>query len=194
MPASWPADSQLMSSEQLSCPGCSGHLEASQVEGFRQYACTECGGAVIGIAVLRQLAGAAGQHIWTAEPGPPAAGPLRCPFCSQGMEPKTVPDGSAAACKVCEVVWLDNQAVSSLPVRAPSSDGQPSLESEAQAARCAQCGAPIANTWDERCRYCGAAIHAPTKVVVLPSGSPDDPLSQGDDGWGRRADRACSAK
>jgi Zn-finger nucleic acid-binding protein len=176
-----------MSSEQLSCPGCSGPLVAGQVEGFRQYGCSECGGAVIGTAVLRQLAGPAGQHIWTAEPAPAGASPHRCPFCSQQMEGKTIPAGSAATCKVCEVVWLDKQAVSALAVHAPGPDGQPSLESEAQAARCEQCGAPIANSWDEHCRYCGAAIHAPTKVVVLPSGSPADPLSREDGSWGGRA-------
>jgi Zn-finger nucleic acid-binding protein len=176
-----------MSSEQLSCPGCSGPLEARQVEGFRQYGCSECGGVVIGTAVLRQLAGPAGQHIWTAEPAPSGASPLRCPFCSQQMEGKTIPAGNAATCKVCEVVWLDKQAVSALPVHAPAPDGQPSLESEAQAARCEQCGAPIANSWDEHCRYCGAAIHAPTKVVVLPSGSPADPLRREDESWGGKA-------
>jgi len=175
-----------MSSEPLSCPGCSGPLEAGQAEGFRHYVCSQCGGVVIGIAVLRQLAGPAGQRFWTAEPAPAAAGPLRCPFCSREMEAKTVPTGTAATCKVCEVVWLDKAAVSSLRVQAPGPVGQPSLESEARAARCEQCGAPIANSWDEYCRYCGAAIHAPTKVVVLPSGALDDLVRQGDDGRGGR--------
>ncbi|HTT89204.1 MAG TPA: zf-TFIIB domain-containing protein [Acidimicrobiales bacterium] len=169
-----------MSSEQLACPGCSGNLVAGQVEGLRQYVCRECGGVVVGIAVLRQLAGTAGQRIWTAEPAPPAGDPAYCPFCVTDMERKVVPTGAAAICKACEVVWLDKPATSSLPVRVTGSEGQPSLETEARAARCQECGAPIANTWDERCRYCGAAIHAPTKVVVLSSGDSDDQFGGGD--------------
>jgi hypothetical protein len=90
------------------------------------------------------------------------------------MEPKAVPTGAAAICRACEVVWLDRQALGSLPVRAAEPEGQPTLDTQTQAARCPQCGAPIANSWDEHCRYCGAAIHAPTKVVVLPSGSAED--------------------
>ena len=158
-----------MGSEQLTCPGCRGDLVMGQIEGFRQYVCSGCGGVVIGIAVLRQLSGGMGQHIWTAEPAPAAASSaLKCPFCPTMMAPKTVPTGSAATCRACEVVWLDKQAAGSLTVRASDAQAQPTLETQSQAARCQQCGAPILHTWDERCQYCGAALHAPTQVVVLP--------------------------
>ncbi len=90
------------------------------------------------------------------------------------MEPKTVLAGTAAVCRACEVVWLDQQATSSLPVRNTDAQDQPTLATQAQSARCEQCGAPIAHTWDERCQYCGAAIHAPTKVVVLQGTVPED--------------------
>lgn len=164
-----------MGCDQQSCPGCAGTLLAGQVDGFRRYVCESCRGVVIGIAVLRQLAGAAGQHIWTAEPAPvPPAGLGRCPFCATNMEPKTVLAGTAAVCRACEVVWLDQQATSSLPVRNTDAQDQPTLATQAQSARCEQCGAPIAHTWDERCQYCGAAIHAPTKVVVLQGTVPED--------------------
>ena len=164
-----------MGFDQQSCPGCAGTLLVGQVDGFRRYVCEGCGGVVIGIAVLRQLSGPAGQHIWTAEPAPvPPAGLGPCPFCATSMEPKTVPTGTAAVCRPCEVVWLDKQAASSLPVRNGDVQDQPTLETQAQSARCEQCGAPIAHTWDERCQYCGAAIHAPTKVVVLQGAVPED--------------------
>jgi DNA-directed RNA polymerase subunit M/transcription elongation factor TFIIS len=172
-----------MGSDQLSCPGCSGPLLVGQVDGSRRYVCDDCGGIVIGIAVLRQLSGAAGQHIWTAEPAPPPpAGAGRCPFCATDMGPKTVPMGTAAICRACEVVWLDKQAASSLPVRNSDAQGQPTLETQTQSARCQQCGAPIGHTWDERCRYCGTAIHAPTKVVVLPGAVPEEGTTGGRDG------------
>jgi hypothetical protein len=98
------------------------------------------------------------------------------------MEPKTVPTGTAAVCRACEVVWLDKQAASSLPVRNSHAQGQPTLETQAQSARCEQCGAPIAHTWDERCQYCGAAIHAPTKVVVLQGAVPEDAATRNSPG------------
>jgi DNA-directed RNA polymerase subunit M/transcription elongation factor TFIIS len=162
-----------MGTGQLSCPACAGHLLTGQVEGLRQYVCDCCAGVVIGIAVLRQLAGPVGQHIWTAEALPGvgvSAG--RCPFCSSPMVPKPGPSaGTAAICKGCEVVWLDKTAVSSLPVRTTASPDQTTLETETP--RCGQCGAPILHTWDEQCQYCGAAIHAPTKVVLLESDLPE---------------------
>jgi DNA-directed RNA polymerase subunit M/transcription elongation factor TFIIS len=156
-----------------------------QIEGFRQYVCAGCGGVVIGIAVLRQLSGEVGQHIWTAEP--PASAPSRpitCPFCSTAMAPKAVPSGNAATCRACEVVWLDKQVASSLPVRATETAGQPTLEAQSQAARCEQCGAPVLHSWDERCQYCGAALHAPTKVVVLPGAVADDQATASWEGGG----------
>jgi hypothetical protein len=78
--------------------------------------------------------------------------------------------GSAAICKPCEVVWLDKAAVSSLPANEDAPTGQPTLATETP--HCGQCGAPIAHTWDERCPYCGAAIHAPTQVVLFPTELP----------------------
>jgi Zn-finger nucleic acid-binding protein len=147
-----------------------------QVDGFRQYLCTTCGGAVIGTAVLRQVSSAA-QHIWTAEPAP-GASPVRCPFCLAAMESRTVQSGSAAICKPCEVVWLDKAAVSSLPAKETGPVGHGTLATETP--HCEQCGAPIANSWDERCAYCGAAVHAPTQVVLLPT---EVPRNHPD--WGR---------
>jgi hypothetical protein len=83
------------------------------------------------------------------------------------MESRAMQIGSAAICKACEVVWLDKAAVSSLPARDVASTGQPTLATETP--HCQQCGAPIAHTWDEQCPYCGAAIHAPTQVVLFPT-------------------------
>jgi Zn-finger nucleic acid-binding protein len=159
------AETKGVGTDQVKCPGCSGALMTGQVDGFRQYLCTSCGGAVIGIAVLRQVSSAA-QHIWTAEPAP-AASQARCPFCSAAMESRATQIGCAAICKLCEVVWLDKAAVSSLPAKDAVSTGQPTLATETP--HCEQCGAPIAHTWDERCPYCGAAIHAPTQVVLFPT-------------------------
>ena len=81
-----------MGSEHLSCPGCGGDLVMGQVEGFRQYVCAGCGGVVIGIAVLRQLSGPLGQHIWTAEPVAPSPGtpatPGYLPVLLHGDDPQ----------------------------------------------------------------------------------------------------------
>ncbi len=99
------------------------------------------------------------------------------------MGPKTVPVGTAAICRACEVVWLDKQAAGSLPVRNSDAQGQPTLETQTQtqSTRCQQCGAPVGHTWDERCLYCGAAIHAPTKVVVLSGAVPEEGTPGGGD-------------
>ncbi len=104
------------------------------------------------------------------------------------MQPKAVPAGGAAMCKGCEVIWLDKQAVQSLPDQAAAAPG-PTLAS--QALRCPQCGAPIANGWEEKCQFCGTALHTPTQVVVVPM--PEEAEQQ----WGpwhlpRRSDLGLS--
>ena len=173
-----------MGSEQLVCPGCGGDLAMGQVQGFRQYVCPVCGGLVVGIAVLRQLSGEAGQRIWTAEPSAGTMAAATCPFCRTKMTPKAVPTGNAATCRVCEVVWLDKQAASSLSVRETDAPSQATLETQSEAARCQQCGAPVLHTWDERCQYCGAALHAPTQVVVLREGTASGSSTDVWDGMG----------
>jgi hypothetical protein len=143
----------------------------NQVSGLRQYLCANCGGTVLTIAVLRQLEGGWADHLWTEAPSADAGGG-RCPFCSRPMQPKAVTAGSAALCRGCETVWLDRQALESLPGQAAPPVPGPTLASEAL--KCPQCGAPIANSWEEKCQFCGSALHAPTQVVVLPEGEPDE--------------------
>ncbi len=172
-----------MESEQLACPGCNGNLVIGHVQGLRQYVCPACGGIVVGIAVLRQLSGEVGQHIWTAEPyADVAASTTNCPFCSTQMTQKAMQVGRAATCRACEVVWLDQQAASSLPVRASDAQSQLTFETQSEAARCQQCGAPVLHTWDERCQYCGASLNAPTQVVVLHDGAGGSPGGESRDG------------
>lgn len=171
-----------MSADQLLCPGCTGNLMTNQINGLRQYVCAGCGGTVLTIAVLRQLEGNLAGQVWTEPPSPaPAGGQARCPFCSQPMQPKALPAGSAggaAICKGCETVWLDKHAVESLPDKAAAQGPQPTLAS--QSLRCSQCGAPVADSWDEKCQFCGASLHAPTQVVVLPTSLPEE----AEQGWG----------
>ena len=156
-----------MEPDQFRCPGCSAQLAVSPVEGLRHYVCTSCGGCVITIAALRQLAANVAQGIWTGPPAPPAGtSPARCPFCSRPMEHKQVPSGTGAVCRPCESIWLDQQAAEAVTVKPVVTAGQPTLASEAL--RCQECGAPLTNTWEEKCQYCGAAVHAPTQVVLLP--------------------------
>ena len=162
------------------CPGCSGHLMTNQVDGLRQYVCADCGGTVLTIAVLRQLEGGMADHVWTEAPSAaPGHGEARCPFCSRPVQPKAIPAGCAAVCRTCETVWLDKQAVESLPDKtAPGRE--PTLAS--QALKCPQCGAPLANSWDEKCPFCGTALHAPTQVVILPTSLPEQ-ADQGPGPW-----------
>jgi hypothetical protein len=82
-------------------------------------------------------------------------------------------NGAAAICKGCEVVWLDKAAVTSLPAKETAPADRPALATGTP--HCEQCGAPIAHTWDERCPYCGSAIHAPTQVVLFPTELPGEP-------------------
>ena len=162
-----------MDTDHYLCPGCSGSLAVNPVEGFRHYVCSSCGGTVIMIAALRQLARPVAQQIWTEDPADsPGTGRARCPFCSMEMQPKAVATGSAALCRPCEAIWLDKQASGSIAVEAPSTGGQPTLASESL--RCPQCGAPVSDSWQEQCKYCGAGLHTPVKVVVLPEALPGE--------------------
>jgi Zn-finger nucleic acid-binding protein len=127
------------------------------------------------VAVLRQLEGDLASHVWTEPASTAGEGQARCPFCSQAMQPKALPAGTAggaAICRACEAVWLDHQAVQSLPDHAAAPGPQPTLAS--QSLKCPECGAPLANSWDEKCQFCGAALHAPTRVVVLPEALPEE--------------------
>jgi Zn-finger nucleic acid-binding protein len=154
------------------CPGCSGTLSVSPVEGLRQYVCASCEGSVITIPALRQLASSFAMQIWNEGPSAPGDWRGHCPFCAQEMQPKAVATGQAALCRPCEAVWLDKDAVRAVHVKAPAPDDQPTLGSETL--RCPQCGAPVSNSWDETCQYCGAGLHAPVKVVVVPEEVPGD--------------------
>ena len=58
-------------------------------------------------------------------------------------------------------MWLDKEAVSSLPT-ATSAQANPL---GGPLPRCEECGAPITDA--DRCPYCGTSVKAPTKVVVL---------------------------
>lgn len=145
----------------------------SSIEGKREYLCTACGGVVLTVAALRQLAAATAQHIWTEGPSQVnGTGQARCPFCSRTMQPKAVDVGAAAVCRPCEAVWLDKTAAAHVTVEREPAPGGPTLVSDAL--RCPECGAPLANSAQESCQYCGASLHVPTKVVVLPEGTPGD--------------------
>ena len=167
------ADITAVETTEYVCPGCSGLLLVSPVEGFRHYVCASCGGTVITIAALRQLSRSTAQQLWNEEPA--ASGgtaPVRCPFCVLAMQPKAVPTGTAATCRACEAVWLSKEATEATQVKAPAAGDQPTLSSETL--RCPQCGAPVSNSWDETCQYCGAGLHAPVKVVILPGAIPGE--------------------
>ena len=165
-----------MGTGQYVCPGCSGNLSATAVEGFRQYVCASCGGAVITIVSLRQLAEQFAHQVWYEAPTPaPVGWHATCPFCTRAMQAVEVPTGSAAVCRPCEAVWLDKDAAGAVRVKAPMPSEGPALASETL--RCPQCGAPFANSWDDKCAYCGAALHAPVEVVAVPEPTPTS-------GWG----------
>jgi len=172
-----------MGTGQYLCPGCSGSLSVAPVEGLRQYVCASCGGSVLTIPALRRLAPSAAQQIWNEGPvASPPAGPARCPFCSREMQVETVPAGTAALCRPCEAVWLSKDATQAIHVKPPAPGDEPTLASETL--RCPQCGAPVANSWDETCTYCGAGLHAPVKVVLMPEEGPGDWPTTGRPGEG----------
>jgi len=142
------------------CPGCSGELSVNSIGGERKYDCLTCGGCVIMVAALRHLAPAVAVQLWTEDQtdGAPAAG-VHCPFCGNEMQPRALPAGTGAVCRPCEAVWLDHGAVEAVKIQVPVQEG-PSLSSVAM--RCPECGAPVANAWEQACRYCGCALHLET--------------------------------
>ena len=150
------------------CPGCAGELDLTSVRGERKYGCPNCGGCVIMVAALRQLAPAAAVQIWTEDPATgPAPAALRCTFCGNEMRQQAVPCGCCAVCRPCEAVWLDRQASEAIRVELPLAQPGPTLSSVPM--RCPQCGAPVTNNWDEECRYCGSALHTDVQPAGLPN-------------------------
>ncbi|HZT65753.1 MAG TPA: hypothetical protein VFA11_08185 [Acidimicrobiales bacterium] len=158
-----------MDAGPLRCPGCGGSLLLDHVGSLRRYDCEACAGAVMGVAVLRQvLAEGVAQRIWTAEETADARPPT-CPFCSAAMRGRHIDVGSAAVCQPCEVVWLDQAALTHLPAAPTAAIGSTTH----RVARCDNCGAPLGSTWDERCHYCGAAVapvDASAVISLVPRG------------------------
>ncbi len=145
------------------CPDCSGQLLSSPLEGRRQYLCQSCGGHVLMIAVLRALSPDTAKLLWFEDPQGTGPGNLRCPFCTRPMQDKAVASGTAAVCKLCEAVWLDRQAAAQVEVKKMTD----STSLASATLHCPQCGAPVQTASDDKCAYCGAALHPPTKVVVI---------------------------
>ena len=133
----------------------------------REYVCSQCGGAVAGVAVFRHLLGdyQVGE-IWNGEPASAGedAKPPRCGFCFAPMEPRTVETGHAAICKTCQVIWLDKPALETLST---SVDTQ-SL-ADVGVTKCSNCGAPIMSPLAEKCGHCGAALEVAPVVVAAPA-------------------------
>jgi Zn-finger nucleic acid-binding protein len=153
------------------CPSCSAPLIVTSAEGRREYVCSACGGMVMTIAALGFLSPGTARAVWAQEPqGEPDGPPLKCPFCSRPMAAEALASGHAAVCRPCESVWLDKQACASVTVRAGAP--VPAATLAGTALHCPQCGAPISSSDEEQCRYCGATLQAPVKVVVLPEGTP----------------------
>ena len=152
-----------MEADGYQCPDCSGQLLSSPLEGRRQYLCQSCGGHVLMIAVLRALSPDTAKLLWFEDPQGTGPGNLRCPFCTRPMQDKAVASGTAAVCKLCEAVWLDRQAAAQVEVKKMTD----STSLASATLHCPQCGAPVQTASDDKCAYCGAALHPPTKVVVI---------------------------
>ncbi len=156
--------------EPLVCPGCGGTLQVSVTEAHVRYVCSSCGGLLCGIAVLRKLSDdSAARHLWSGAMVAEGDGHEgRCPFCKVPMKASPVPQGRFWTCKTCEMAWLDPEAITALsPPVGRETKGAAASNDATSLPRCATCGAAVQHTWDEQCAFCGAALHPPTKVVVV---------------------------
>jgi len=145
-------------------------------DGKRRYGCSSCNAVLCGVAVFRGLVGdEAVQHLWSDNlisdpPGTSAVTGDRsghCPFCFGVMKRSQVPSGRAMVCRICEMIWIDPAALACLPIV----DLQRGPRIQDLIPRCGNCGAAIEHSWDESCKFCGATVVAPTKVLVIPSPS-----------------------
>jgi DNA-directed RNA polymerase subunit RPC12/RpoP len=171
-----PVDIGGMEAEPVRCPGCGGAMSiaVNPAVSSREYVCNDCGSAVAGVAVFRQLLG---EHqvglIWNGgqSEGSDGAQPPRCGFCFASMESRTLETGHAAICKTCQVIWLDKDALGSLTAAVPVQH-----LSDIAVPKCSNCGAAISSPLDEKCKYCGAALELAPPVVVAPApaGAPTD--------------------
>ncbi len=128
-----------------------------------------------GIAVLRHMIGVQpASTIWEqgyfAEDVQPE-GP--CVFCSNPMRPCPAEHGQVWICKACEMVWLDKDALAAMPAAGRTGVPAAAVVAAQGQMHCENCGAPVEHTWDETCPYCGAALKAPTQVVVLNDSTTD---------------------
>jgi hypothetical protein len=142
------------------CPGCGRPLqEESDDDGKRTYPCPGCKGMLCGIAIFRSIAGGArAREEWRAalaEGGTGTGGP--CPFCSRRMKAAPVEKGRVWTCATCEMVWVDHDALAFFETSTPGA-GRADGKQETEPMTCANCGAPLQHSWDEKCAFCGAAI------------------------------------
>lgn len=102
-------------SPELDCAVCSSALWNATLAGVKLFACKQCGGMLIAMAVFETLIDelrAAGQD--AAIPPPPAPGDLQrridCPKCHQRMDVHYYYGGGSAVmggCEHCEMNWLN---------------------------------------------------------------------------------------
>lgn len=151
----------------------------SAADGKRRYICSSCGALACGVPIFRGMVGDEhGRRLWAAAAG--AAGEQHtgpCAFCSIEMKPAPAERGRTWICVNCEMVWLDKEALAGLETPATASE----VPAEETVTRCENCGAPLVHTWDEKCEYCGAALGAPEKVVVIETDAGDAPSHES--GW-----------
>ena len=177
-----------MGSEPVRCPGCSEAmvLGVGGAGNGRQYECDHCGSTVAGVAVFRRLLGdAVVSGLWSGQEVAPDDHPVVCAFCRARMSGRQPAEGHAAVCHLCQVMWLDSDAMESLVKSVPV----PSRH-QAGVMRCENCGAAVVSPMDDKCRYCGSAL-APDQTVVFVPTAGGDGAPQGTFGrLGRLIDRA----
>jgi hypothetical protein len=145
------------------------------VDGGVRFACSSCGGHLIGLAPFEREHPGDGRRIWVAaQAGQPGG---TCPFCSRELLAPAMPDPppGLAVCRLCEQVWVPAEAEPWLQSRSPTAAATPGGAGGAGGQsplghpdECPGCGAPWAPDPGGCCRYCKEQlVSAPAVTIII---------------------------
>jgi Zn-finger nucleic acid-binding protein len=107
------------------CPSCKTALSQARLRSGSSWACRNCGGVAVGLAVVRAHAHERlSARLWRLAQASREVSVRKCPSCSKALRTFEVEDDSVSveldACSTCMMLWFDSAELASIGVSFPS--------------------------------------------------------------------------